>query len=83
MLFFLSVIAIRENLYTEIANIKHRKSNLDKDIEQYYKNLKKLLQIADNSHFLINSSLSFSEKARIPKLFTSNCWVESGKVRFP
>ena len=48
-----------QELDTEIANIKHRKSNLDKDIEQYYKNLKKLLQIADNSHFLINSSLSF------------------------
>ena len=70
-----------QELETEIANIRYRRSNLNTNIEQYYKNLKKLLQIADNSHFLINSSLRFSQKAALLRLVTSNCWVESGKVQ--
>lgn len=41
-----------QELDNNIANVRYRKSNLDTDIDQYYKNMNVCVKIADFSHFL-------------------------------
>ena len=68
-----------QELDNNIANVRYRKSNLDTDIDQYYKNMKVCIKIADFSHFLMNSS-RFCQKSQLLKILTSNFFVEGKNV---